>query len=135
MSYLLDTNICIAAMNGRPAGVADRIAVTIADGHVVAISTIAIFELQYGIAKSVHIEKNIRALEVFLRPLLILPFGGDDARRAAQMRAALEKSGKPIGPYDYLIAAQALSQDLVLVTANIKEFSRITGLRSENWIR
>ena len=134
MSYFLDTNICVAAINARPAGVAERIADKLAQGQVVAISTIVLFELQYGVAKSKQVEKNARTLSVFLRPLLVVPFDAQDAHIAGELRGALERRGEPIGSYDYLIAAQALHAEFVLVTANTKEFERVPNLRRENWI-
>jgi tRNA(fMet)-specific endonuclease VapC len=130
---LLDTNACIAALNGRPRAVGERIGAAIAERCKVAVSTIGLFELWYGIAKSTHIDRNIRALEAFLDPLQVLPFDREDARIAGEIRARLERGGRPIGPYDYLIAAQALRHNLTLVTANEKEFSRVPGLRWENW--
>ncbi len=92
-----------------------------------------IFELWYGIQKSTHVDRNLQALEAFLAPLRILSFDSQDARVAGEIRVQLERAGTPIGPYDLLIAAQALRHDLTLVTANAKEFSRVTGLRWENW--
>jgi len=77
----------------------------------------------------------MHALETFLGPLQILPFDAEDGRIAGDIRARLEQSGTPIGPYDYLIAAQAVRHKLTLVTANEKEFSRVDGLRWENWAR
>jgi tRNA(fMet)-specific endonuclease VapC len=130
---LLDTNACIAALNSRPRIVAERIASAIAHRGPVAVSTLSIFELWYGIGKSKHVDRNIHALDAFLRPLQILPFESEDARIAGEIRARLERSGNPIGPYDYLIAAQALRHELSLVTANEIEFSRVAGLRLENW--
>jgi tRNA(fMet)-specific endonuclease VapC len=134
VNYLLDTNICVAAINERPAGVAERIADKLAQGQVVAISAIVLFELQYGVAKSKQVEKNARTLSTFLRPLLIVPFDVEDAHVAGELRSALERRGEPIGPYDYLIAAQAMRAEFVLVTANTKEFERVSNLRCENWI-
>jgi len=130
---LLDTNACIAALNGRPRLVGERIGAAIAERREVAVSTIGLFELWYGIAKSTQIDRNIRALETFLDPLKVLAFDSDDGRIAGDIRATLERGGRPIGPYDYLIAAQALRRNLTLVTANEKEFSRVGGLRWENW--
>jgi tRNA(fMet)-specific endonuclease VapC len=134
VNFLLDTNICVAAMNGRPIGVAERIADKLAQSHVVAISAIAVFELQYGVAKSAQVQKNARALSVFLRPLLIAPFDQEDAHIGGELRAVLERTGQPIGPYDCLIAAQALRGNFVLVAANVKEFKRVPNLRQESWI-
>ena len=134
MSYLLDTNICVAAINGRPVGVAERIAAAIARGQLLAVSTITVFELQYGVFKSARPEKNARAIDTFLRPFLILPFESDDAALGGEIRAALARKGEPIGPYDYLIAAQALRGRYVVVTANLREFARVPNLQCENWI-
>lgn len=130
---LLDTNACIAALNGRPHVVGERVAAALVHRRRVSVSTIGLFELWYGVGKSVHIQRNVHALEVFLDPLHVLLFEADDARIAGDIRAQLERNGSPIGPYDYLIAAQALRHDLTLVTANQREFSRVKGLKSENW--
>jgi tRNA(fMet)-specific endonuclease VapC len=97
------------------------------------VSAIAVFELQYGIAGSSRIAANEAKLAIFLGPLVQLPFDNEDARFAGIIRAELRKRGTPIGPYDVLIAGQALRHNLVLVTANIAEFARIPGLRLENW--
>jgi tRNA(fMet)-specific endonuclease VapC len=133
LSYLLDTNACIAGLNGRPRTVAERIASAIARQGAVSVSTVSIFELWYGIGKSTHVEQNALSLDAFLDPLHTLSFDFEDARVAGEIRARLERAGKPIGPYDYLIAAQALRRELTVVTANVKEFSRVSGLRWENW--
>lgn len=134
MSYLLDTNACIAAPNGSPPVVAERIASAIARGRAVSISSISIFELYYGIAKSVHVDRNRRAVEMLLAPLQILAFDSEDGRIAGDIRGQLERTGKPIGAYDYLIAAQAKRRQLILITANQREFSRVAELRQENWV-
>ena len=133
MSYLLDTNACIAALNGRPRVVAERIASAIAQQGPVSVSTLSVFELWYGIGKSVHVEQNVRALDTLLAPLQLVSFDREAARIAGEIRAHLERAGKPIGPYDYLVAAQAIRHGLTLITANEKEFSRVPGLRWENW--
>ena len=91
------------------------------------------FELWYGVAKSRQVSRNTELLRTFLQPLRIVAFDDEDAETAGDVRAALERSGKPIGPYDNLIAAQALRRDLLLITANVREFSRVKGLRWENW--
>jgi tRNA(fMet)-specific endonuclease VapC len=130
---LLDTNACIAALNGRPPAVGERIAAALVHRRSVSVSTIGLFELWYGVGKSIHVERNARTLEAFLDPLQVLAFNGDDARIAGDIRAELERSGSPIGPYDYLIAAQALRSGLTLITANEREFSRVKGLKWENW--
>jgi len=130
---LLDTNACIAALNGRPEAVGRRIASAITHRRSVSVSTIGLFELWYGIGKSAQVDRNIRALEAFLGPLQVLAFDLEDGRIAGNIRAELERVGRPIGPYDYLIAAQAIRRELTLITANEKEFSRVSGLRWENW--
>ena len=133
MNALLDTNVCIAIMNGFPHQVREKFESAKRVGLEAAISTISIFEMQYGIAKSARIEANAARLVDFLGPLTVLPFDSDDARIGGNIRFALERQGLPIGPYDYLIAAQALRHDLLLVTANVREFSRVDGLRWGNW--
>ncbi len=130
---LLDTNVCIAVINGRPASVLQRLRRADPRRTLSRISTLSVFELRYGVAKSARTAKNAEALETFLRSVAILSFDEEDARFAGNIRAELEQTGKPIGPYDYLIAAQAIRHDLTLITANEKEFSRVPGLRWENW--
>ena len=130
---LLDTNACIAALNGRPRQVGERVAAALVHRRRVSLSTIGLFELWYGVRKSVRAESNALALEAFLAPLHVLTFDREDARIAGDIRAGLERNGNPIGPYDYLIAAQALRHDLTLITANQKEFTRVKGLKLENW--
>jgi tRNA(fMet)-specific endonuclease VapC len=132
---LLDTNVCIAVMNRRPASVLQRL--NAADPHrsLSRVSTISVFELRFGVAKSARTEANAEALEVFLRSIGVLSFDDEDARIAGNIRADLERNGRPIGPYDYLIAAQAIRHNLTLITANEKEFSRVPALRWENWAK
>ena len=98
------------------------------------VSSIAVFELWYGVGKSTRQDFNRKRLEVFLSgPIVVLPFEDADARTAGALRASLETSGRPIGAYDLLIAAQALRHGLTLVTANVSEFSRVTGLAWQDW--
>ena len=132
MTYLLDTNACIAAINGRPASLRARLTEVMARGETVAASTITLFELWYGVAKSLHVNANTERLAVFLAPLETLPFDDEDARLAGMVRAELERAGTPIGAYDCLIAGQALRHGMMLVTANVREFERVPGLRWEN---
>jgi tRNA(fMet)-specific endonuclease VapC len=133
MSWLLDTNACIAIINGRPPAVRCRLREAFTRGEQVAVSSIALFELWYGVAKSARIEGNSERLAVFLAPLETLPFDDEDARAAGAVRAALERAGTPIGAYDTLLAGQASRHGLVLVTANVAEFARVSGLRWQNW--
>lgn len=133
MSYLLDTNACIALINGRPEVVRERFREVLNQGARVAVSSVTHFELWYGVAKSARVEANTERLSVFLGPLEILPFDEEDARLAGAVRADLERAGRPIGAYDLLLAGQALRHELILVTANTGEFERVRGLRLENW--
>jgi tRNA(fMet)-specific endonuclease VapC len=133
VSYLLDTNACIAIINGRPQGVRRRLRSALTRGEPVAVSSIVLFELWYGVAKSARPAANTERLAVFLAPLKTLPFDGDDAGAAGAVRAALEQAGTPIGAYDTLLAGQAIRRRLVLVTANVAEFARVTGLTWQNW--
>lgn len=135
MNVLLDTNVCIAAFNGRPQIVRERMDRSVARGDVHIISTIVVFELHFEIAKSARVEQNRQRLELFLTAARVLPFDADDARVAGEIRSELERVGMPIGAYDYLIAAQALRHDLLLITANEREFARVKGLRWDNWAK
>jgi len=130
---LLDTNVCITVINCRPASVLQRLRAADPRRSLSRVSTISIFELRFGVAKSARIEANAEALEIFLRSIAVLSFDEEDARIAGNIRAELERNGRPIGPYDYLIAAQAIRHNCALITANAKEFSRVAGLRWENW--
>ena len=133
MKYLIDTNICIYIMNKRPVAVIEKFKQF--EISEIGISTITVSELQYGAAKSTYRKKNEVRLEEFLAPLKILSYDQTAARVYGDIRFQLEKHGKPIGPLDLLIAAHAVSQNLVLVTNNIKEFNRIKELKVENWAK
>ena len=133
MDYLLDTNICIYIIKKKPAEVLERFKnLTIGD---VGISSITLAELQYGIEKSSNSLKNREALEKFLTPIEIVDFGFEATIEYGRIRAELEKKGIPIGPLDTLIASQAKSLDVILVTNNVREFERIPGLKIENWTK
>jgi len=130
--YLLDSNICIYTINKRPIEVIEKVKAFRNDE--ICISSITISELEYGIQKS-KIKSNSReALIKFLVPFEILNYDSCDAYEYGKIRAFLESKGKLIGPYDLQIAAQAISRNLILVTNNVKEFSRIPELRIENWV-
>jgi tRNA(fMet)-specific endonuclease VapC len=130
----IDTNVVIAALNGRPAEVRDRLTVALAGGDPVALSSIVLFELRYGIARSRYPERNEQALERLLSlDLTMLSFEPEDAAVAGTIRADLERAGTPIGHDDLLIAGQALRHGAVLVTANRREFLRVPGLTIESW--
>ena len=99
----------------------------------ICISSITLAELMYGAYKSHHQQQNKIALEEFAAPLEIVPFDGSAVDHCGQVRAYLEKKGTPIGSLDTMIAAIALSLDLLLVTNNVKEFSRVPHLKIEDW--
>src|ERR1700730_6107590 len=130
----LDTNIIIAVINQRAAAVRQRLMKTLHEGTIVGIPTVALYELWYGIKKSVRAQANIDALDNFLAlDVTTWPFEQEDAEEAGDVRAALERLGTPIGPYDVLIAAQARRRGAMLVTANLYEFARVPRLRAEDW--
>jgi len=132
MKWLLDTNVCIAIIRRRPESVLKRLRGK-AIGQV-GISSITLAELEFGAAKSQRSEQSRMALAEFLLPLEIAPFDDESAAAYGNVRAALEKKGKPIGPLDTLIAAHALALDAVLVTHNTREFARVPGLSVEDWV-
>jgi len=131
MTYLFDTNICIFLINRKPETVFRKLR-SVPLGEI-GISSVSVSELLYGVAKSAAVEKNQAALEKFLLPLDILPYDALAAEHYGPLRAYLESRGTPIGPMDLMIAAHALSQNLMLVTNNLKEFKRVPGLRVEDW--
>jgi tRNA(fMet)-specific endonuclease VapC len=136
MDYLLDTNACIALINGHPPSVRARFQKATASAARMLVSSITTCELWYGVAKSARPDFNRKRLETFLAgPILVLPFDESDARAAGPVRAALETSGSPIGAYDVLIAGQTLRHQLTLVTANVREFARVKGLAWQDWAR
>jgi tRNA(fMet)-specific endonuclease VapC len=136
VDYLLDTNVCIALINGQPPSVRARLRKESDGGARILVSSIAVFELWYGVGKSARQEFNRKRLEVFLAgPIAVLPFEDADAQSAGFVRSVLEATGKPIGAYDVLMAGQALRQRLTLVTANVSEFSRVKGLVWQDWAK
>ena len=132
MKYLIDTNICIYIMNKRPARIIEKFRQF--ELGEIGISTITASELQYGVSKSIHRKKNQKRLEQFMAPFEILAYDEMAAKEYGDIRFLLEKNGQPIGPLDVLIAAHALSRNLVLVTNNDQEFKRVKNLQVENWI-
>ncbi|MGD9584337.1 MAG: type II toxin-antitoxin system VapC family toxin [Lysobacterales bacterium] len=128
--YLLDTNICIYLINARPAAVLARFRQQ-AMGSI-GVSSVSAAELAFGVAKSGS-ARNREALAMFLSPLEVLPFDSAAIWHYAELRTDLELRGQPIGPLDTLIAAHALATNATLVTNNLREFTRVPGLRVENW--
>ena len=132
MKFLLDTDTCIYALKQNPAVLKHLLAQSRED---IAISVITEAELRTGAAKSTSGVTTLRLVENFLRPLGVLEFTSNDAASYAQVRAKFERVGTPVGPLDTLIAAQAVARKLVLVSNNQSEFSRVAGLRLDNWAR
>ena len=132
MKVMLDTNICIYIIKQRPQSVLARFrAFQVGD---IGISTITLAELDYGAMKSARPRQNRDSLKEFVAPLDVASFDIAASEAYGEIRAALEKSGRPIGVMDLLIAAHALSLNARLATNNEREFKRVRGLRIENWI-
>ena len=132
MRFLLDTNICIYIIKQKPPKVFDKFqTLTTSD---VGVSSITVAELEYGAYKSQRQEQNRAALSQFLIPLEILPFDERATQTYGQIRAELERRGTVIGSMDMLIASQAISLGLTLVTNNVRELSLIPGLTLVNWV-
>ena len=128
MKFLLDTNAVIGLLKGHPK------LVTAVHRHApqdFGVPAISLHELVFGIYRGQHQARNLTALASLQFP--IVEFDREDARQAGEIRAALAAAGTPIGPYDVLIAGQARARELVLVTRNVGEFSRVSGLRVEDW--
>jgi tRNA(fMet)-specific endonuclease VapC len=131
MVYSLDTNVCIRYLKGSPPQLIQKFQ-EVAPSDI-AVASIVRAELFYGAVKSNNPTKTLAAQLNFLQPYVSLPFDDNAATIFAKERAQLESSGVMIGPYDLLIASIALAQNLILVTHNVREFSRVTGLRIEDW--
>ena len=129
---LLDTNICIHVINAKPPAVLERFR-KYRLGEIGLCSVVAA-ELAYGVAQSGS-ARNREALEMFLAPLIILPFDVAALWAYGDLRAELERKGTPIGALDTMIAAHALNQKSILITNNSREFARVPGLALENWIQ
>lgn len=130
MKYLLDTSVCVDALRGRH-GVATRLA-QVAPSDV-AFSTVTRYELLVGTRKCRQPKTEQRKVEKLLDLMHEIVFTRRSAEHAAQIRTDLESGGHVIGPYDLLLAGQALEHDLVLVSSNLQEFARVPGLRCESW--
>lgn len=131
LSRLIDTNICIYLIRQRPTKALKRFEEF--EVGEIGVSVITVSELRYGAEKSPRPEQNRRALEQFLLPLEVVSFDYEATTSYGQIRATLQKQGKPIGPLDTLIAAHALSLGTILVTNNTREFERVSGLQIEDW--
>lgn len=131
LQYMLDTNICIYVMKRYPAAMMDRFN-ALADR--LCISAVTLGELQYGAEKSARRLESIAAIDAFVARLDTVAFSAKAAMHFGDIRAALERAGRPIGPFDLLIAAHARAEGLTLVTNNTREFDRVEGLKVENWV-
>lgn len=131
IKYLLDTNILIYTIKNRPQVVRETF-----NRHYgqLAVSSITVGELVYGAEKSAYPERNLADIESMLARVEVLSFGEAAAHHFGQIRAELYRLGTPIGPYDMMLAGQARSAGLILVSNNTKEFERVNGLRLENWV-
>jgi tRNA(fMet)-specific endonuclease VapC len=130
----LDTNAVIAAINRRVPAVRTRLEQAFVHQTIVGVPAVALFEIWYGIKKSSRPRENAANLAMFLTlDVKLWPFEPEDAEEAGDIRAALERAGTPIGPYDTLVAAQARRRGALLVTVNRREFARVPGLRLEDW--
>jgi tRNA(fMet)-specific endonuclease VapC len=130
MKYLLDTDTCIATMRGRESAVSKLTTLPPDDCRV---STVTVYELAVGISKCREPHKEAAKVARFLASVHVLPLDTESARRAGLLRATLEKQGRAIGPYDVLLAGQALAHGFRLVSGNLADFSRVEALQVEGW--
>jgi tRNA(fMet)-specific endonuclease VapC len=131
IAFLLDTNVIITLLAGRSERLAAR--VLSQQSGSLGVSSIVVHDLYYGAYKSQKIEFNLETIRRLLVDLAVLEVDREDARAAGEIRATLAQSGAPIGPYDVLIAGQALARKITLVTNNMAEFTRVHGLKVEDW--
>jgi tRNA(fMet)-specific endonuclease VapC len=129
--YILDTNICIFAIKKKSPNLLDKISEHLNDG--IYISSLTVAELEYGVSNSQYPEKNRIALLEFLSIFNILDFKESDAVPYGMLKTILRRNGNIIGPIDMLLAAQGISNNMTMVTNNIKKFERVEGLRIEDW--
>ncbi len=131
LKYLLDTNIVIYTMKNRPQQVKRCFKL---HKDQMCISSVTLGELVFGAEHSQQVERNLADIEAIVARLEVLPFDNKAAYHFGQIRAALYNIGKPIGPYDMMIAGQTRASGLTLITNNIKEFEGVPGLMLENWV-
>lgn len=136
MNFLLDTNACIALINGNRPLIRRKVQDGMNRGDQFFVSSISTFELWYGVFNSVRLDFNANRLEAFLSgSISVLEFDDEDARAAGSIRAGLEKKGKLIGVYDLLLAGQTIRHEMILITANVSEFSRVKDLQWQDWAK
>jgi tRNA(fMet)-specific endonuclease VapC len=134
MIYMLDTNICIYILNKQPSSYTEKLT-QLERQHRLAISSIVLAELQYGVANSKHQEQNQIKVNTLMSKLEVIDFSAKCALYYGELRADLKKQGVIIGNNDLLIASHALCEKATLVTNNVSEFERCAGLIVENWDR
>ena len=132
LKYLLDTNVVIYAIKNRPQSLRRKF--NQLQGQM-AVSAVTWGELIYGVERSAQPERNLADIESLGARIEVLPFDQIAANHFGQIRAELYRIDRPIGPYDMMIAGQARARGLVLVSNNVKEFKRVSGLMLENWVR
>lgn len=131
MTALLDTNTCIFLLNQRHPGILRQFQAR--SPAEIALCSVVKAELLFGAQRSARVDSNLQRLKLFFAPLPCFPFDDNCAEHYAMIRADLAAQGRPIGPNDLMIAATARANDAVLVTNNVAEFSRVAGLRIEDW--
>jgi tRNA(fMet)-specific endonuclease VapC len=131
LASLLDTNVCVRALRDRPATIRERLK---SESDSVCLSTIVLYELQVGAARSDRPDMQLKVIQEFVSSFAVLPFDEAAAFHAADIRADLTRRGQLIGPSDLLIAGHARSLGLKVITGNLREFTRVEGLRCEDWL-
>jgi len=134
VNYLLDTNAVIALLKNQPTSFRRRLRRAVSRDAVINVSSIVLYELWYNVSQSERRRENAERLRVLLSGgITVHAFTEGDAMIAGDLRATLDAAGIPIGPYDLLIAAQALRTGATLVTANVSEFGRVPRLLWQDW--
>jgi tRNA(fMet)-specific endonuclease VapC len=131
--WLFDTNVLIDLVFGRHAALSRRYIEAVAAASALYVSSVSVFEFRFGAERSRRREFHLEALRRMLEPATVIDFDQEDAEVAAVVKSALATQGTPMGPYDLLIASQALSRDLAVATGNTREFARVAGLSVEDW--
>src|SRR3954454_609346 len=131
LAYMLDTNICIYVMRKRSPDLLEKFN---SFAEQLCISSVTLGELHYGAEKSARRDANLTSLEHFVARLDVLAFDAKAAMHYGQLRAELHRAGTPCAPHDIQIGGHARSEGLIVVTNNTREFGRMPGLRTENWI-
>ncbi|MEB6628990.1 tRNA(fMet)-specific endonuclease VapC [Escherichia coli] len=130
LKFMLDTNICIFTIKNKPVHVRERF--NLNSGRM-CISSVTLMELIYGAEKSQMPERNLAVIEGFVSRLEVLDYDSAAATHTGQIRAELARQGRPVGPFDQMIAGHARSRGLIVVTNNTREFERVAGIRLEDW--